>query len=277
MKKIFVLFIILSFAVVFTACNQENPNIEIPNESETEMPEETHKTVRVAVIDTGFSSKAISAESIIPGKNYYHPEFFTEDTYGHGTAVASIILEHAPESLLVPLISNVFEDNKIHMVDNEVFAQMIRDAVDIYDCDIINISAGLVLDKGEVRNACAYAEENGVLVVASAGNDYDVNGEVMYYPAGYETVLAVGALNKNGSEIAYFSQRGEWVDVFAIGEDVTIGTLSGNTKTSSGSSYSAAKVAAIAANILRKNPEIGLDELKRLTVDEVKKTEPYYD
>lgn len=277
MKKIFVLFIILSFAVVFTACNQENPNIEIPVESETEMPEETRKTVRVAVIDTGFSSKAIPAESIIPGKNYYHPDFSTEDTYGHGTAVASIILEYAPESLLVPLISNVFEDNKIHMVDNEVFAQMIRDAVDIYDCDIINISAGLVLDKGEVRNACAYAEENGVLVVASAGNDYDVNGEVMYYPAGYETVLAVGALNKDGSEIAYFSQRGEWVDVFAIGEDVTIGTLSGNTKTSSGSSYSAAKVAAIAANILRENPEIGIDELKRLTVDEVKKTEPYYD
>ncbi|MBR3952006.1 MAG: S8/S53 family peptidase [Oscillospiraceae bacterium] len=241
------------------------------------MPEETRKTVRVSVIDTGFSSKAIPAESIIPGKNYYHPEFSTEDTYGHGTAVASIILEHAPESLLVPLISNVFEDNKIHMVDNEVFAQMIRDAVDIYDCDIINISAGLVLDKKEVRNACAYAEEKGVLVVASAGNDYDVNGEAMYYPAGYETVLAVGALNKNGSEIAYFSQRGEWVDVFAIGEDVTIGTLSGNTKTSSGSSYSAAKVAAIAVNILRENPEIGLDELKRLTVDEVKKAEPYYD
>lgn len=277
MKKIFVLFIILSFAVFFTACNQENPNIEIPVESETEMPEETRKTVRVSVIDTGFSSKAIPAESIIPGKNYYHPEFSTEDTYGHGTAVASIILEHAPESLLVPLISNVFEDNKIHMVDNEVFAQMIRDAVDIYDCDIINISAGLVLDKKEVRNACAYAEEKGVLVVASAGNDYDVNGEAMYYPAGYETVLAVGALNKNGSEIAYFSQRGEWVDVFAIGEDVTIGTLSGNTKTSSGSSYSAAKVAAIAVNILRENPEIGLDELKRLTVDEVKKAEPYYD
>ena len=277
MKKIFVLFIILSFAAVFTACSQENPNIEIPVESETEMSEEAQKTVRIAVIDTGFSPEAIPSESIFPGKNYYYPELSTEDTYGHGTAVASIILQYSPEAVLVPLVSNVFEDNKIRQVHNKVFAQMITDAVDIYDCDIINISAGLILDKKEVRDACIYAEENGVLIVASVGNDYDINGKVMYYPAGYETVLAVGALNKDGSEIAYFSQRGEWVDVFAVGEDVTIGTLSGNTRTSSGSSYSAAKVAAIAANVFRRNPEISLEELKIKTIEEAKKQETFYE
>ncbi len=157
-----------------------------------------------------------------------------------------------------------------------MFAQMIRDAVDIYDCDIINISAGLILDKEEVRDACAYAEEKGVLVVASVGNDYDVNGDVMYYPAGYETVLAVGALNKDGNEIAFFSQRGDWVDVFAVGEEVTIKTLSGNIRTSSGSSYSAAKVSAAAANILLRNPEINLEELKEKTVEETKKQETFY-
>ncbi|MBE6881375.1 MAG: hypothetical protein E7489_00020 [Ruminococcaceae bacterium] len=268
MKKVIVLFIVLSFAVLFVACNSENPNIE--------MPEEAPKTVRIAVIDTGFSSKAIPAENILSGKNYYYPELSTEDTYGHGTAVASIILRYSPKAFLVPLVSNVFEDNKIRQVDNEVFAQMITDAVDIYDCDIINISAGLILDKEEVRKACAYAEENGVIVVASVGNDYDVNGKVMYYPAGYETVLAVGALNKEGSEIAYFSQRGEWVDVFAVGEEVTIGTLSGNTRTSSGSSYSAAKVAAFAANIISQNPEIELEKLKEKTIEEIKQSEIYY-
>ncbi|MBQ3236724.1 MAG: S8/S53 family peptidase [Oscillospiraceae bacterium] len=268
MKKVIVLFIVLSFAVLFVACNSENRNIE--------MPEEAPKTVRIAVIDTGFSSKAIPAENILSGKNYFYPELSTEDTYGHGTAVASIILRYSPKAFLVPLVSNVFEDNKIRQVDNEVFAQMITDAVDIYDCDIINISAGLILDKEEVRKACAYAEENGVLVVASVGNDYDVNGKVMYYPAGYETVLAVGALDKDGREIAYFSQRGEWVDVFAVGEEVTIGTLSGNTRTSSGSSYSAAKVAAFAANIISQNPEIELEKLKEKTIEEIKQSEIYY-
>lgn len=250
-------------AVFLAACSSENTNIE---------PEE----VRVAVIDTGFSPKAIPAENIIPGHNYLYPELSTEDTYGHGTAIASIILQHAPESLLVPLISNAFEDNKIRQVDNDIFAQMICDAVDIYDCDIINISSGLILDKESVRNACAYAEEKGVLVVASVGNDYDVNGGVMYYPAGYESVLAVGALNADGTEISFFSQRGEWVDVYTTGENVTIGTLSGNTRTSSGSSYSAAKVTAFAANILSLNPEIGLSELKEQTIEEIKNSESYY-
>ncbi len=250
-------------AVFLAACGAENSNIE---------PAE----VRIAVIDTGFSPEAIPAENIISGKNYLYPEESTMDTYGHGTAIASIILQHSPQSLLVPLVSNVFEDNRIRQVDNDVFAQMICDAVDIYECDIINISAGLILDKESVRNACAYAEEKGVLVVASVGNDYDINGEVMYYPAGYESVLAVGALNSDGTEIAFFSQKGEWVDVYATGEDVTIGTLSGNTRISSGSSYSAAKVSAAAANIISRNPGIGLEELKIKTIEEIKKAEPYY-
>ena len=274
--------IILSILLLITACSTEKsntkPDYEEPALEENETPEESLLgEVKIAVIDTGFSSKSIPSENIIPGRNYLYPEASTEDTYGHGTAIASIILEHAPESLLVPLISNVFEDNKIRQVDNDVFAQMIRDAVDVYGCDIINISAGLILDKESVREACAYAEEKGVLIVASVGNDYDVNGDVMYYPAGYETVLAVGALNKDGNEIAFFSQRGDWVDVFAVGEEVTIKTLSGNIRTSSGSSYSAAKVSAAAANILLRNPEINLEELKEKTVEETKKSEAYYD
>ena len=266
MKKFIILFtVLISLAVIFSACGTENHNIETPPEV-TEEP----RQIRIGVIDTGFSSKAIPAESTLSGRNYLYPESSTEDTYGHGTAVASIILRNAPDVLLIPLVSNVFEDNKIRQVDNETFAEIIREAVDVYNCDIINISAGLVLDKESVREACAYAYEKGVLIVASVGNDYDVNGDVMYYPAGYETVLAVGALNKEGTEIADFSQRGEWIDVYEIGEDVLIGTLSGNERTSSGSSYSAAKVAATAANILFKNPEISLDELFAATVAETK-------
>lgn len=244
-----------------------------PDEKTDEVP---LKQVRIAVIDTGFSTRAIPAENIISGKNYLYPENSTEDTYGHGTAIASVLLQHAPEVLLVPLVSNVFEDNRIRQVDNDVFAQMIMDAVDEYRCDIINISAGMILDKESVRNACAYAQEQGVLVVASVGNDYAVNGSAMYYPAGYESVLAVGALNKDGTQIADFSQRGDWVDVFAAGEGVTIATLSGNTRVSDGSSYSAAKVSAAAANILCREPEITLTELKERTVEAIKSEESFY-
>lgn len=200
--------------------------------------------VKVAIIDTGISTKAIPSEAIVEGKNYVNPELDTEDTYGHGTAVASIILETAPEVKVVPLISNMYENGKIIQVDNDTLAQMIRDAIDVYDCQIINLSAGLVADIESVRQAVEYAKEKQVLIVASAGNDYAESGEVKHYPAAYESVLAVGSLKEDGTTISDFSQRGDWVNIYEIGENVTIKLISGNTGTGNGTSYSAAKVTA---------------------------------
>lgn len=252
MKK-YIAWILVAMVVFVTGCGRENKETE---KIESDLP------VKIAVIDTGFSTKAIPTENRIEGRNYLYPEASTEDTYGHGTAIASVILQSAPDVLLFPLVSNAYEDGKIRQVDNDTFAQMIRDAVEVYDCDIINISAGLILDKESVRDACAYAEEQGVLIVASAGNDYLINGEVKYYPAAYDTVLAVGALNKEGTEIADFSQRGEWVDLYTIGEDVTISTLSGNTRTSDGTSFSTAKVTAIAAKLIQENKNLDIQQLR---------------
>ena len=226
--------------------------------------EKTEALVRVAVIDTGISTKAISKEHIAEGKNYVDTNLSTEDTYGHGTAVASVILKEAKNTQIVPLVSNVFENGKIKQVDNDTLAQMIRDAVDIYHCRIINLSAGLVLDKESVRQAVEYAEKKNVLIIASAGNDYAENGAVRYYPAAYESVLAVGALNQDGTEIAAFSQRGEWVDVYTVGEQVEIKTLSGNTGVGDGTSYSAAKVTGQAVLEIENDAEITVDELKKI-------------
>lgn len=218
--------------------------------------------VRIAVIDTGFSTEAIPEEKREEGKNYVEPEGSVEDTYGHGTAVASVILSENENVVLIPLVSNVYEKGRIRQVENDTLAQMIRDAVDVYQCSIINISAGLVLDKEAVREAVKYARKQGVLIVASAGNDYDVNGAVKYYPAGYDSVLAVGALTKDGKEVASFSQRGDWVNCYEIGEAVTIKTLSGKTRESDGTSYAAAKITARAAELMQEEPTLTVDELQ---------------
>lgn len=223
----------------------------------------TNTKVKIAIIDTGFSSKAIPEEKTLEGKNYLHPQESTQDTYGHGTAVASIILDITRDVLLIPLVNSAYEQGKLVQVNNETFAQMIKDAVDEYDCDIINISAGLILDKDCIKEACDYAYQNNVLVVASAGNDYSINNEVKYYPAAYDTVLSVGSLDSKG-EISEFSQRGDWVDLYVPGEDIAIKTLSGNTRISSGTSFSAAKVSAQAAGFLSKNQNITLKQLMSL-------------
>lgn len=242
MKKLILIFtpIIL---LMFAGCSQS------PATQSTEQI----RPVTIAVIDTGFSSAAIPQQNIAQGKNYLDETLGTEDTYGHGTAIASVILEGCPQAVLVPLVSNAFDNGKIVQVDNDVLAQMIVDAVDVYHCNIINISAGIILDKDSIRDAVQYAEDNNVLIVASVGNDYDDYGASKYYPAAYDTVFAVGSVNKKGTEISKFSQRGEWVDIYTCGEDVTISTLSGNTRTSEGTSYSAAKITAIAAQIVAES------------------------
>jgi subtilisin family serine protease len=224
--------------------------------------------VVIGIIDTGISTRAIPVEHILEGSNYLDSSLSTEDTYGHGTAVASVILKNYPRPQLVPLVSNAYDNGKIRQVDNDVFAQMIRDAVDIYHCHIINLSVGLILDKPSIREAVAYAEENGVLVVASVGNDYAADGDFMYYPAGYDTVLAVGSVNRDHTAISDFSQRGKWVDVYAVGEDVTITTLSGNTRQSEGTSYSAARVTAHAACLLEQNPTFSPAQLREKLLNE---------
>ena len=65
-------------------------------------------------------------------------------------------------------------------------------------------------------------------------------------------MLAVGSLKEDGTTVSDFSQRGDWVNVYEIGEKVTIKTLSGNTKTGEGTLYSAAKVTAEKAKELKK-------------------------
>lgn len=221
------------------------------------------KKIRVAVVDTGFSDKSIPDGSIAGGKNYIVESMGTDDTYGHGTAVASIILENVPDAELVALVSSVYDHGKLTQVDADTFAMIIMDAVDVYECDVINVSAGFAADVETVRQAVDYAKEKGVVIVAAAGNDYQDNPDAKYYPAAYESVIAVGSMNENKTSISDFSQRGEWVDIYECGENITVKTLSGNERIVSGTSYSAAIVTAKVCKILEENSNAGVDDVMR--------------
>lgn len=267
-----ILMLLLSF--ILAGCGKQEPDkrqeqdvnvmySEMQDAQDNIVFMEDDTPVRIGVIDTGFSSDAIPGESVLEGWNYLEDNVFTEDTYGHGTAVASVILAHNPRVLLVPLVSSAHEKGKIVQVESDVFAQIIRDAVDVYQCDIINISAGLSLDMDEIREAISYAEEKQVLVVASGGNDYKQNGAVIYYPAAYESVVAVGSLTRDGKAVSDFSQRGEWIDLYMIGEEVLVRTLSGKERREKGTSYSVAKVSAMAAKLLQEKSDISAEELRR--------------
>lgn len=228
------------------------------------------QSIRVAIIDTGISSTAIGAQNLDTGHNYILPYTSTEDTIGHGTAVATIIAgsESAgitglcPEAVLIPMVYyNKSDETTAYKGNLSMLAQMIRDAVDIYDCRIINISSGAKVDSAALRDAVAWAEHKGVLVVSCSGNDGD---DTTYYPGAFPSVLCVGTVNLSGNGPAYFSNRHNGVDLLAPGSMIESSNLKGETIKVNGTSFSTAWVTGAAAALLTKDPTLTPYQLRQL-------------
>lgn len=217
------------------------------------------KPIIIGIIDTGICTDVIAKENVLKGKNYVREGYDTEDSIGHGTAVAQLILKHQPKALLVPLTYCDDVYRKQRAVSLDTIARMIYDGVDIYKCKIINISAATVSDYKPVKNAIEYAEKKGTVVVAAVGNSGKYKNS---YPAAYDTVIGVGALDKEG-KIAKFSQKGG-VSLTAKGEKLEIVLKDAKKSTVTGSSFACSEVTAAAASLLLKNPDLSPEEIRTL-------------
>ncbi|HBK85376.1 MAG TPA: hypothetical protein DDZ53_05035 [Firmicutes bacterium] len=232
--------------------------------------QEYDNPVRIALIDSGVNptSKWLEQGKIIAGYNYVLRSNTTYDRIGHGTQVASIILGYSDANSeltgisgnaeLIPLVwISKYPSGVLASGGTAALVSAIRAAVDTYDCQIINISAGLLTDELELRDAVAYAEQEGVIVIAAAGNANHYAPEQVYYPAAYETVIGVGAVDQS-LQVAAWSQRNTSVTVAAPG--VGVYSLEGGQVArlvpASGTSYAAAYVTAVASAVLSVYPQI---------------------
>jgi subtilisin family serine protease len=231
--------------------------------------------VRIALIDTGVSLKYIDESRIAEGKNYVFPDKSTNDLLGHGTALAGMILGSeklnlkgiAKEAEIVPLVyyTRYIAGGVSINGGIEAICKAIYDAIDVYDCRIINVSSGVTTDDENLRKAIAYAEEKNVLVVSAVGNTNRSSPEDIYYPAAYDTVVGVGSVDEQ-KEVASFSQRNASVKLMAPGTNIPTVPITGRTRPVkvSGSSYSAAYVAGVAALLIEANPNLRVSELREI-------------
>lgn len=84
--------------------------------------------------------------------------------------------------------------------------------------DIINLSLGCsACYSFSLDEAIAAARRAGVIVIAAAGNN---SNSTPFYPAAYNGVVAVSAVN-SGSDLASYSNFGSYIDVAAPGGDTT--------------------------------------------------------
>ncbi len=158
--------------------------------------------------------------------------------YSHGTLCAGIIAAIAPGSMIMPL--RTFDDNG--QSDLFSIAKAIRYAV-TNGAQVINMSFGTLSPSKSLQAAIAYAQQNNVLLVASAGND---NTSAPQYPAGYTGVMTAAATD-NLDNKANFSNYGSYIFADAPGVNIISTYPGGFYSIVSGTSFSAPAVAGTAA------------------------------
>lgn len=227
-------------------------------------------SVRIAFLDSGVSLKHIDAENVDRGENLVFPDSDTSDRIGHGTLAAGIVTGSEELSIpgvcesavIVPIVCYDAYPTGVHKKgDGQMLAEAIFKAIDEYECDIINVSMGITEDDEELKKAVEYAEEKNVVIVAAAGNSNGDDPDRRYYPACYGTVISVGSAN--GDVTADFSQRGK-VDVLAQKSFISVSNKNSKRPvTATGTSYSAAYISGVCANIISENGALSAQEVRK--------------
>ena len=207
------------------------------------------------------------------------------DHWGHGTHIAGIIAAEKNNHLGISGVSNKIKvlpikvmherQNKKRDADGRSFtekvAQGIRYAI-VRKADVINLSLGWpsFLDHRHIRQAVQQAVDQGIIVVAAAGNNKN-NRPIA--PCNYPGVLCVGSLQADKT-ISSFSNFGGHVDIVAPGSQIlslfpqsmhnvnqaNLFNVPGY-EIKSGTSQAAPYVSAIAA-LLKGALQIDADEVK---------------
>lgn len=182
------------------------------------------------------------------------------DDYGHGTHVAGIANAAANNGIGIAGVAGAtwgVQIMALKVLDGSGIgsdgdaAEAIKYAVD-QGASVINLSLGDPLPTPAIETALIYAAERGVLVVAASGNS-GIYG--VYYPARYDTTLAVGAVTPD-NERAYFSSYGPELDLVAPGVAIYSTVPGGGYSYRSGTSMATPHIAAVAA-MLARLPQYG--------------------
>ena len=221
-------------------------------------------SIKISILDSGISDPAILNNShydgptVYTGYDYIDNDLIPDDENGHGTHIAGVIHKLVSQSGASSNVSfdirKTHDKNGLGNISDLIYA--IVDAVDA-GAHIINMSFSYYdkLEQGKLNPlqlAIDYAEENGVLVVASAGNRFlnndNASGQVPI-PASLPNDNIISVASNSGDEsLSSFSNYGAGsVDVSILGESIPGPGLYGEKEYASGTSFSTAIVSALSA------------------------------
>lgn len=187
--------------------------------------------VTVAVIDTGVAfedyggahrARDLRQTRFVLPYDFVRRGVHPDDDNGHGTHVAGTIAQSTDNGEGVAGIAFEASVMPLKALDGSGAGRMSDVAAAIrYAADngarVINLSLGSPFPDRITRNACQYARQRGVTIVAAAGNS---GAEGVSYPAAYPECIAVSAVGPSG-ELAPYSSWGEPVALAAPGGDTS--------------------------------------------------------
>lgn len=163
-------------------------------------------TVKVAVIDTGFSFNNSWGDDTPKLCNSGHIDFTNTsvlDDVGHGTHIAGLISKNAGNSSFCLLIIKFFSP-RIDSLKGEI--NSLKYAINA-KVNIINLSLGGYNKSYEECSLIKKALDKGIIVVAAAGNDHQDINKQKYYPAMCDNRVIV-VQNYNNGKLSETSNYG---------------------------------------------------------------------
>ena len=174
-------------------------------------------------------------------------EGMVPQAFGHGTMTAGLVHLVAPKARIMPL--KAFSANGT----SDVFGiiQAIYYAAD-HGANVLSMSFEVAQPSQSLMNAIKYAQNKGVILVASAGNDGSI---ASVFPASAGRVFGVGSTT-NDDSASTFSNFGTPNVLFAApGEGVITTYPGGNYAAGWGTSFSAPMVAGAVTLALQRNSQ----------------------
>ncbi|MBL1218708.1 MAG: subtilisin [Planctomycetes bacterium] len=210
----------------------------------------TGSGVKVAVLDTGIDyNHPELAGKVMGGWDFQNNDPDPMDDHDHGTHVSGTIAAAwdsvgvvgvAPDAELYAL--KVLNQNGSGNFSTVIAA--LQWSID-NGMNVTNQSLGSFTNPGSaVQNAYDAAYDAGILHVAASGNFYGLFG--VSWPARYESVIAVGAINKNNG-VPLFVDTGPQMELAAPGVDVPSCKRGGGYIEFSGTSMASPHAAGVAA------------------------------
>lgn len=228
----------------------------------------TGKNVNIAVIDTGISPHS----DLRVSGGYSTIDSTTEwtDDNGHGTHVAGIISSERNDFGVVGVApgANIYSVKALDS-DGEGTLDDLLEAIEWSiqnEMDIINLSLGTNYESSTLQTVIDKAYNAGILIVGASGNDSE--GNSVLYPAKYENVIGVSAVDENFN-ITSFSSTGTEVEFSAPGVNVVSTFLGESYGKANGTSQASPHVTGMLALLKQKNPELTSVELRTELVNYV--------